>query len=241
MKSSFELSGRGLSPRLLAIASMIPSGAYVADIGSGHGKLPCFLLAGSVASRCIAVERTAQSARELRALPPIAGLEIRIGDGLSGLDPRIPPDVLTISGLGARSTIRVLSRGRDRLRRIARLVVQPQTEAGLVRRWLLENGRRIADETLVRDRGRFYVIIAADRGTGGSMTHPHLEPDDLLEVGPALAVSGDPVVRDYWRRQLDRLRRILERSPDRIDASRARRHQLRAARVLDALDRFRPG
>jgi len=226
-----------LSPRLTAVADLIPRGARVVDLGSGHGLLPQQLLACGRAGVCIATERDRRTAARLRHLEATSGLEIRVGDGLAALKPGDDVDVLVMAGLGARSMLRILSAGRFDVTSLRRLVLQPQTESGLLRRWLVEKGRTIVDERMVVDRGRFYVAIAAEpRRDAQHPSHPVLSFDDLMDAGPCLVRRGGPVMRRYWSRTLRRLDRVLETATARTDRTRARRGRELAVRVLALLE-----
>ena len=219
------------------MASLVPSGSRVADIGAGHGRLPHWLLTGSHIAHCIATEKTRESGSRLSSLTGTPGLDIRFGDGLRVLRPEDRVEVLILSGLGARSIIGILDDARGPVSRAGRLVLQPQTEAGRLRRWLVGNGRTIVAEQIARERGRYYMAIAAEVGGTRSPPHPTLNAEDLLEAGPCLVSSRNPLVRSYWRRNLVRLERILERAPGAMGHSRARRQAVLAARVLGALDK----
>ena len=61
---------------------------------------------------------------------------------------------------------------------LRRLVLQPQTDPVVVRRWLSEHAFRHTAERLVLDRGRFYTLIAAEH-------RPETETEGLL-LEPAL-------------------------------------------------------
>ena len=232
--------GPALSERLRAVASLVPPGARVADIGSGHGKLPRWLLDSSRAAHCIATERSRESGHRLATLAGAPGFDVRFGDGLAVLRPEDRVDVLIISGLGARSIIGILDDDRGPASSAGRIVLQPQTEAGRLRRWLVASGRTIVAERMARERGRFYTAIAATAGGGPSPTHPTLSTDELLEAGPCLVSSRNPLVRSYWQRDLVRLERILDRAPRATEHSRARRQAMLAAHVLSALERIAP-
>ncbi len=222
-----------LSERLRAVASLVPPGTRVADIGTGHGNLPRWLLDSSRVAHCIATERTRESGPRLASAP---GLDVRFGDGLRVLRPEDRVDVLIISGLGARSIIGILDDDRGPAAGAGRIVLQPQTEAGRLRRWLVGNGRTIVAERMARERGRFYTAIAATAGGGPLPTHPTLSAEELLEAGPCLVASRNPLVRSYWRRHLERLERILDRAPRATQHSLARRRALLATHVLNALE-----
>lgn len=185
-----------LPPRLAAVAGLVPPGSRVADVGCDHGRL-----AAELARRGSFVVATD---RKLRRVPE--GVPFRLGDGLAPLSSRDRIEVVVLAGLGARSIVRIL--GASRLP-VARLVLQPQTEAPLLRRWLVEHGRRIVDEALVRDGGRTYVVVAAEEGDAADgLRLEGLERDDVLAAGPVLLRRRAPGLARYWRERRDRLASI---------------------------------
>ncbi|MCD8034208.1 MAG: class I SAM-dependent methyltransferase, partial [Alistipes sp.] len=80
-----------LSPRLAALAQWVEPGRRFADVGTDHGYLPVWLLVNGVLGRAVAADlrpgplaRAAQAARRYG----VAGrLELRLCDGLEGLEP----------------------------------------------------------------------------------------------------------------------------------------------------------
>ena len=224
--------------RLDAIASMVPPGSVVADIGTDHGLLPLRLLASGRAVRCVASEPSAARLAKARAVasrsPSRPALSLRIGDGFAVLAPEDGVDVAVIAGLGGHAVVRILDHpARDRLA-LRRLVLQPQTDPSLVRGWLVEHGFLHVDERLVLDRGRFYALIAAEPGWE-ELAHPVLSREDLLEAGPLLVLSRDPLVTLVWTRWLERHERILARARPSAARDEALRQRDLARRVLAAL------
>ena len=231
-------SGNRLGPRLEAVAALVPRGARVADVGSGHGLLAAGLLERGTAAACIATERDERLLRELREarpapLPP--GLELRWGDGLAPLEPGDRIDVVVLAGMGARTIRGLLSDPRLALLGVRRLVLQPQTEHAALRRTLAMRGLGIVDERMARERGRYYVAIAAEPGVDPPAPHPTLSDDDLLVAGPSLVRRGGPVMREFWTAQLGRAEAIARRAAGAASRERARTRVLRARRVLAAI------
>jgi tRNA (adenine22-N1)-methyltransferase len=145
-------------------------------------------------------------------------------------------DTVTITGLGARSILRMLAAGVRGALPIRRLVLQAQSEAARLRRWLIEHQLDIVDEKLVVDRGRFYELIAAEPGSGRSgISHWSLAEEDLLEVGPCLARAGDPLVRELWRLHLRRYEGILATIDREARRKEVARRRDQARRILAAL------
>ena len=145
-------------------------GSRVADIGTGDGRLALFLALSGRAHSCIATERTpallADARRRAARHPGGARVELRAGDGLEPLEPRDDLDVLVLAGMGARKMMRILDDPRFAALALKRLVLQPQSEAERLCGWLSGLGIDIVDRAEVTDRGRSYVLFAAEPRPG---------------------------------------------------------------------------
>ena len=223
-----------ISRRLRAVAELVPTGARTADVGTHHGRLPLFLLASGRVDGCIATELTPA---RFDGPATQAGLEVRFGDGLATLDPEDGLDVIVVSGVGARTMVDILGSSQLRALAVRRLVLQPQAEWAVIRRWLAESGFRLVEERLVDERGRFYTVLAAEpaRDAAGQYCHPRLTMDDLYEAGPLLVRSGDPTVRRFWDARIVRLERILRSAGPEPGRDRVRAAADRARRVRGVL------
>lgn len=230
------------SSRLSAAAGLVPPGSAVADVGTDAATLPLWLLETGAAARCIATDRSAAGldAARRRGLGHVAAgrLVLRCGEGLSALAPGDALDVLALCGLGARTIVGILGDPRLATLGLRRLVLQPQTEPALVRRWLFDHAWTIVAEVLVREREHDYVVIAAEPGRTAPTGGDHdADAELLLEAGPCLLASPDPLVADHWRRELWRQKRILTRGAAGPGRARALRGLGLARRVLDRLAR----
>jgi tRNA (adenine22-N1)-methyltransferase len=145
-------------------------------------------------------------------------------------------EVVVIAGLGGRSVVRILEMAREGLARLRRLVLQPQTGVARVRRWLAGGGFGIVAEQVARERRRFYFALAAEPAPGADPEHhSRLDPEDLLEAGPALILSADPLLTQYWQAQLRRQERILRRARPGSGLEKAAGRRALALRILAAL------
>ncbi len=222
--------------RLAVVASMIPAGSRVADVGAGHGLLPRRLLDRGWATHCIATEKTPERLRHVWRYPAghrlAPALELRAGDGLQVLRATDRVDVLVIAGLGGRSIAAMLAEAPFD----GRMVLQPQDNAAFLRRCLLAGGWAIVDERPAFERGRYYEILAAEPGQPtGLPDHPVLGLDELIAAGPWLVRSSDPLVRRFWSLQARRLEGILRGLPAGTAELQVRRERDRALRILSVL------
>jgi len=229
-----------LPPRLAAVALEILPGSRVADIGSDHGRLPLALAARGLAAYCLATERDgarlARIARPEAGTPSAARIAYRAGDGLDAILPEDRIDTVVLSGMGGRTIVRLLAATGAEGLAIRRLVLQPRSEAVLVRRYLSATGWRPVSERLPSERRRFHLTIAAERGDDDALyRHPALDRDDLLAAGPLLVRARAPELFSVLRQEVDRLEAILARTGSGPSKARARSGHARALRVLDAI------
>jgi len=107
---------------------------------------------------------------------------------------------------------RILREAEEELRPFGELVLGPQSDADAVRRTLRELGFFIADERMLVDAGKFYVLIKAERGFAEATELKEREfPQELEDrFGPILLSRGGEVFSAYLEKEEKRLSSILE-------------------------------
>ena len=160
-----------LPPRLQCIAELVPRGAHLADVGTDHGYLPVWLLQNGRIAGAIASDLGAGPLARAKATAAEYGadLDLRLCAGLDAIAPD-EADTVVIAGMGGETIIEILCSAAWDWRGHT-LLLQPMTKAELLRRWLTENGLRIASECLVRDRGTIYAVIQAEAGKSAPLTN----------------------------------------------------------------------
>ena len=158
-----------LGPRLQTVASFVPEGAKLGDIGTDHAYLPIALYEGHRIDKAVAIDvhegpyQSALNAVKGRHLEDF--IEVRLGDGLQPLKSG-EVDVLTLAGMGGRTMLEILSARPDVVNSLTDLIVQPQGAEGAVRSALLKNGWRLKAECLVEEENRLYVVMAYSKEIG---------------------------------------------------------------------------
>lgn len=172
-----------LSKRLQQISNFIPLGTRVADIGTDHALLPCYLVQERISPRAIAVDVNEGplefARRQVKSLLLADLVSIRLGDGLRVLEPGEVETVI-IAGMGGSTIRKILNASPQVVKKLQRLILQPNTGAELIRSWALENNWKIVDEEIVLEDNHYYEIIVLEPGV---MT---LEDDIYLLLGPKL-------------------------------------------------------
>ena len=162
-----------LTPRLQAVASFVPQGARLADIGTDHAYLPVSLLLegripGAVAADINTgpLDRARLTAREYGCTDRMT---FRLCDGLRDVK-SYETDVIAIAGMGGETIAEILSAARWVGEKGLPVILQPMSTQPELRRWLWQNGFAIQEEKIVKEGDTLYVIIFAKPGEVTPMT-----------------------------------------------------------------------
>ena len=196
-----------LSQRLQAIADLVPQGAMVADIGTDHGFLPCWLAQQARATKIIAGDVNAQplalAQKNIEDYNVTAMVSTRLGNGLTVLQPG-EVNVVTIAGMGGSLMLDILDAAPAVVDRLQRIILQPNIGAEAVRVWAEKNRWQIVREELVRENNRFSVIIALEQGRGKPMSAVE------LYLGPVLLAEQHPLLGLYISEEWDKTQYVLK-------------------------------
>lgn len=195
-----------LTPRLQAIADKIPPGSSVADIGSDHAYIPLYLLANHLAANIIVSDSKKgplQVATEtLELFNAVRAVDLRLGYGLSVIDPKDKVDTIIIAGMGGEAICDILAQGHKNLGPGTRLILQAMRDTGLVRSWLVGHGWAIIQEDIAQENNNFYEIVVAEEKRQDFELDPR-----FLTVGPLLVGQRHPLLRPMLEQRLKRVRR----------------------------------
>ena len=152
---------QALSKRLKTIATLVPNGARVCDIGTDHGYLAIYLKLNNIAKTVIACDlnqKPLNTAQKNIESCGIKGIDLRLSDGFSNINPN-EIDSAVIAGMGGEVISGILEncdwiKNKDYL-----LILQPTTSADFLRRFLTKKGFEIETETPVLENGKLYSIM----------------------------------------------------------------------------------
>ena len=210
---------RTLSQRLYTIQTLIPSGVRVADIGTDHGHLPISLIKSGICERIIACdirEKPLMNARENIEKTGTVGIELRLGDGLSPVQPD-EVDCIVIAGMGGEVIASIIDAAEWVRNEKYTLLLQPMTSADALRKYLSENLFGIESEHAVLDNGKLYTVIKA---VFSGKAQPNSEA--FYRIGRL--DRRDPTAKNYILKQMNIVKKCID--------------DLKKAEKTDELDRF---
>lgn len=198
-----------LSARLACVASLVPAGARVADIGSDHAYLPAalvldgkidFAIAGEVVKGPYenAVHEIKDHQLEGKVIP-------RLADGLAAIEPADKVDTITIAGMGGSLIASILEKDKNKLTGIKRLVLQPNVGESQLRKWLMNNHYQIMTEKIIEEDNHIYEIIVAEPSVV-----PFRYSKYELDFGPFLLENKGPIFKEKWQEYLQREAHVID-------------------------------
>lgn len=185
-----------MNSRLLACCSLVRAGDRVVDVGADHGYLGIYLLKNGIASQVTATdigEKPLEKAkRNGQRFGVSEGMRFCCTPGLRGVSRKF--DTLVCAGLGADTIITILREAPWLRSGDYRLILQCQSSANELRRYLWQQGWLIRRELPVRDGKFLYTVMETVWGDPVPLT-PGQE-----YVSPALLETKSELLREYFAR-----------------------------------------
>lgn len=220
-----------LSDRLMMSIGMIPEGKVVADVGCDHARVAIWLVKNGISPRVIATDlRTgplSHADANIAYFHCEDKIETRLSDGLQNIQPS-EAEVILIAGMGGALTVHILSEGLEQIKKATDLVLQPQSERGAVRRFLIANGYSITEEKCCVEDGKFYNSIhAVNRMSEDRKETLHDSAEDAgytdaeYEFGRLLLQEKNPVLHGFLKNEY-RKALIVKENLERTNTESAR-------------------
>ena len=201
-----------ISKRLELVASFVPQGAILLDVGSDHAYLPIELVERGQIKSAIAgevVEGPYQSAvKNVEAHGLKEKIQVRLANGLAAFEEADQASVITIAGMGGRLITRILEEGLEKLGNVQCLILQPNNREDDLRIWLQDHGFQIVAESILEEAGKFYEILVVEVG------QMKLSSSDV-RFGPFLSKEVSPVFVQKWQKEAAKLEYALGQIPEK--------------------------
>lgn len=206
-----------LSKRMQAVADMVSEGNRVCDVGCDHGYVSVYLVQSGRSPSVLAMDINkgplSKAAGHVDKYGVEKYIELRLSDGLTAYE-KGEADTLLCAGMGGRLLMQILTKEPDKTADFKELILQPQSEMKLFRKFLRENGYIFLKEDMILEDGKFYPMIKAKPpGAGklynGNKTEAECEIEDYL--GPLLLSQRNPVLLQFIRKEIPLKQEIIDR------------------------------
>lgn len=187
-----------LSKRLHAVAQLACEAKKIADVGTDHGYIPIYLMEEGGVESALAMDINKGPLERAKENIRMHGLEkkieTRLSDGVAELRPG-EADTVVIAGMGGALTVQILREGSEVLSEVETLVLQPQSELEMVRRYLHSSGYYITQEDMEEEDGKYYPMMKVRHG----MSQPW--KDFEYKYGKFLISQQNPVLAEFLEKE----------------------------------------
>lgn len=234
-----------LSHRLTTVAEFVTKGSRVADIGCDHAHTSIYLVENGIAVSSIAMDINKGPLQRAKENISRYGFEdkitTRLSDGAKELEPG-EVDTLLISGMGGLLMNKILSDSCQVVKTAKELVLQPQSEIALVRKYIHELGFLIEKEAMLVEDEKYYIAIKAVKadkmeiaeGLKPDDSHGVMEPYDkeiFYRYGKVLLEERNPILKQF----LENGKSSYEKIVKEISGSESEKTQERCRELKEEL------
>ncbi|HWI47744.1 MAG TPA: tRNA (adenine(22)-N(1))-methyltransferase TrmK [Rummeliibacillus sp.] len=229
------MNAQKLSKRLEKVASFVPQNAIVADIGSDHAYLPCYLVLNNLVTSAIAgevVKGPYESAcHEVKQEGLQKQITVRLADGLQAIEHEDHVTAITIAGMGGPLIASILEKDVERLIGVERLILQPNIHAIAIREWAIRRNWKIIDEAILKEDDKIYEVLVLEPG------EDTLTEEQLL-LGPVLMRQQNDVFKEKWNREIQQWQHVLkaiekaEQSAEIIEKAKELQHRIQMVKEV---------
>lgn len=204
-----------LSRRMQAVADMVTEGNRVCDVGCDHGYVSIYLIQSGIAPSVIAMDINqgplSKAAEHVSKYKVEKYISLRLSDGLAAYQ-KGEADTFLCAGMGGRLLMNILTKEPEKTGDFKELILQPQSEIPLLRKFLREKGYIFLKEDMILEEGKYYplmkVTLSGDKGQNErSRQEEDYEMEDFL--GPILLAGKHPVLLQYIEKEISLRQEIL--------------------------------
>lgn len=160
-----------LTRRMQAAADMVSQGSRVCDVGCDHGYVSIYLVQTKKAPHVLAMD--VNKGPLLRAKEHVEKyhvedyITLRLSDGLMAYR-KGEAKSLICAGMGGRLMMNILEKDLSKTFDFHELILQPQSEISLIRKFLREKGYIFIKEDMILEEGKFYPLMKVIRDKDGA-------------------------------------------------------------------------
>lgn len=194
-----------LNRRLLLLASLVPQGDIVYDIGCDHALLDIFLTLHNQ-NTCYAIDEKESALKMARKNIEKYHMEDKIKvlcqNGFGTL--KIEEGIAILAGMGTKTILDILKRKEETP--LKKIIVQTNNDYALLRKDMMNHGYKITYESVLFDNSIWYVIIVFERGRSKYTRYE-------LQFGPLLKKEKSRDRDLYYVSLIEKRKEILKKLP----------------------------
>ena len=187
-----------LSKRLELLAYLVEKhkkGNILADIGTDHAYLPCYLIEKNIIDKAYACDVAkgpfAASLSTIKQYHFEENVEALLGDGM-----------------GSFLIVEILEKNKAYLNKVKQFYLQPNANTDHLREYLFKNHFKIIDEKIIKDGHHVYEMMVVEN-TNQDIQYSQ---EDMM-FGPVLRKNKNELFIRYWQKQYQTYLKIMNDLP----------------------------
>lgn len=192
-----------ISKRLQQIAAMVPQDCVMADIGSDHALLPCFLMQNNQCKYAYACDVNEGPLKHAVETITECSLENKVKPILTNGLHDVPEDakVIVIAGMGFETIKMILENDINKVKNADLIIVQSNRDVVSLRKWISNHEFTIVNEDIVCE-GHYYEIVSFTPKKGEQLNN------EQCLFGTTLLKNK--LFCELWQFRLNKLESILK-------------------------------
>ena len=187
--------------RLEEIIKYINESDVVADIGCDHGYLLKLAIENKNIKKGYAIDnKKGPLDTAIKNLKNYNNIVFKLSDGLLSVN-EDEINCVVIAGMGGMLINKIVSDSLEKFKTIDKIILCPNRNNDIVRKYMTENGFMIVDESIVYEDGKYYEVLIFQLGAQ-SLT----EKD--LYFGPYLLKNKSSIFIDKWTEYYNKIKHI---------------------------------
>lgn len=193
-----------ISKRLELLSNEVKGFNTVCDVGCDHGLFSIYSILNCGIKHAYLLdinEEPLNSAKNNFKKYNLSNASFLLTDGLKDFNDEL--DCLVISGIGGYLMTRILSDDLDKIKKAKKLILQPNSDFEILRKFLLENNFEITNENIVLDNNKYCYYLTA---INNKVTYVK---EDIL-YGPLLRNNINDTYYEFWNNKYINLIKQLD-------------------------------
>ncbi len=199
-----------LKERLQKVLDYIQVGDRIVDVGCDHGYLGLAALAKGVSfvqlvdNKKMPLQKAMENLQDYLDSPKV---KFTLASGLTEVNEAV--NVACICGMGGDLIAQIIEESLANAKRLMKLILQPNTKAEHLRKYLNTAHFQIIDETIALENDKYYPILVVKYN---ETTLPLT--DVQIKYGPILLEKHPPHFACYIKKRIIRLDEIIQSNQD---------------------------
>ncbi len=199
-----------LKERLQKVLDYIQVDDKMVDVGCDHGYLALAALDKGVSfvqlvdNKKMPLHKAIENLQDFKDSPKV---QFTLASGLTKVNETV--NVACICGMGGDLIAQIIEESLANAKRLTKLILQPNTKAEHLRKYLNTVHFQIMDETIALENDKYYSILVVKYNENASPL-----TDVQIKYGPILLEKQPPHFIDYIKKRIIQLDEIIQTNQD---------------------------